>query len=76
VVPLTLEEHRELGKEMKVSAARLRELCGLVVSVYGPQSSAGFRFMKAIDALDHLRQELETQAVRDLSGHGPERFYL
>jgi hypothetical protein len=75
-VPLTLEEHRELGREMKKAAARLRELCGLVIEVYGPQSAAGFRFQKAMEALEHLNQELETQATRDLNGASPRSLYL
>jgi hypothetical protein len=76
VVPLTLEEHRELSHEMKASAARLRQLCGLVVSVYGPQNRAGFSFMKAMDALEHLHHELANQACEDLKGRGVDGLYL
>jgi hypothetical protein len=67
--PLTLEEHRELGDEMKRTTARLRQLCDLVVSVYGPQSRAGFSFQNAVAALERLHQELEVQAVADIKGY-------
>ncbi len=67
--PLTLEEHRELGDEMKRTTARLRELCDLIVSVYGPQSRSGYSFLNAIQALERLHQELEVQALQDVKGY-------
>jgi hypothetical protein len=75
IVPLTLEEHRELSHEMKTSAARLRQLCGLVMSVYGPQSRAGFSFMKAMDALEEVHRELARQAGEDLRGRSVDGLY-
>jgi hypothetical protein len=76
VAPLTLEEHRELATELKLSSARLRQLCGLVVDVYGAHSAAGFTFAKALEAIGHLQQELEAQAVRDFNGHSAGKLYL
>ena len=76
VSPLSLEEHRELGKEMKTTAAHLRQLCGMVVGVYGPQNRAGFSFLKAMEALERLNQDLETQAVQDLKGYGVHGLYV
>ena len=49
-IPLTIDEHRELGREMKATAQRLRALCELVVSVYGPANRASFSFLKALEA--------------------------
>jgi len=74
-LPLTLEEHRELGREMKLTAHRMRTLCALVVGVYGPQSQAGFTFLKALEALDRLNQEMQNQAARDLPGYGADDLY-
>jgi hypothetical protein len=74
--PLTLEEHRELGREMSVTNARLRELCHLVVSVYGPQNRAAFSALKATAAMERLCQDLQTQVVVDHPGFATEKFYL
>ncbi|MBS1855364.1 MAG: hypothetical protein JST11_08370 [Acidobacteria bacterium] len=54
---------------MKRTTARLRQLCELVVSVYGPQSRAGYSFLNALEALDRLHLELEVQAVSDVKGY-------
>jgi hypothetical protein len=59
-VPLTLEEHRELGHEVRAVNARLQELCKMVVSVYGPNNQAAFTFLK----------------VADLPGYPTDGFYL
>jgi len=72
--PLSLEEHRELGIEMKQTTARLRELCDLVVGVYGTKSRAGFAFQTVITSLERLHQELELQAVADSKGYA-EKLY-
>jgi len=74
--PLTLDEHREMAREMKRSMARLRTMCDLVVSVYGPQNRAAFSFLKAMEALERLNQDLETQATVDLPGHTVNGLYL
>ena len=74
--PLTIDEHRELGLELKKTTARLQQLCGLVVSVYGPQSLTGFGFLKAMEAMERLRHELEAQAEQDLQGYGAKNLYL
>jgi hypothetical protein len=74
--PLTLEEHRQLGKELRVTNARLRQLCALVVSVYGPNNGAAFTFQKVAEAMDHLCNELENQASHDVAGYSSETFYL
>ena len=75
-VPLTLEEHRELGREMKTTVRRMRTLCALVVGVYGPQSRAAFSFLKAVETLDRLNQDMQTQATRDLPGYPISDLYL
>ena len=39
-ISLSIDEHRELGREMKATVKRLRVLCALVVDVYGPANRA------------------------------------
>jgi hypothetical protein len=75
-VPLTMEEHRELAREMKQSAQQMRTLCALVVGVYGPQSRAAFSFLRAVEAFDRLNQDMQTQATQDLPGFPVDDLYL
>ena len=75
-VPLTLEEHRELGAEMRAVNGRLQELCKLVVSVYGPNTKAAFSFLKTAEHVARLCQDLEAQAAKDLPGYSTDGFYL
>lgn len=75
-VPLTLEEHRELGAEMRAVNARLQELCKVVVSVYGPNAQAAFTFLKVADQLERLCKDLQSQASKDLPGYPTDGFYL
>ena len=74
--PLTLEEHRQLGRELRAANARLRQLSELVVSVYGPNNRAAFSFLKLAEAMERTCQDLETQATRDVGGYPGETFYL
>jgi hypothetical protein len=76
VAPLTLEEHRDLGNEMRRTSARLRELCSLVVEVYGSQSQAGNSFLQAVEAIEQLRQDMEDQGTQDLMHYGALKLYL
>ena len=75
-IPLSLDEHRELGREMKATAKRLRILCALVVDVYGPANRAAFSFVKAMEAMERLEQDLATQAMHDLPGYPSNDIYL
>ena len=75
-IPLTIDEHRELGREMTVTALRLRAMCDLVVSVYGPANRAAFSFLKAMEAIELLQQDLATQAMHDLPGYPSNDLYL
>jgi hypothetical protein len=75
-VPLTLEEHRELGAEMRAVHARMQELCRVVVSVYGPNNQAAFTFLKVADAMHRLCEDLQSQASTDLPGHPIDGLYL
>jgi hypothetical protein len=61
---------------MKATAQRLRVLCRLVVAVYGPASRASFSFMKAMEAIERLEQDLATQAMQDLPGYPSNDIYL
>ena len=73
--PLTLDEHRELGAELRGTRSRLHELSALVMGVYGPQNRAAFDFVKIAEAVDRLCQDLETQAARDWPGHATQDLY-
>jgi hypothetical protein len=65
LVPLTLEEHRHLARELRQSRVHLRELCNLVASVYGPNAAASLAFEKAAESVDLLCVEMQRQVVRD-----------
>jgi hypothetical protein len=63
--PLTEEEHQELGRELRVTEARLRELCDLTLDVYGPNHRVTFSFQKMLDSLSRLRADLHVQLGND-----------
>jgi len=75
IIPLTLEEHRDLGAEIRTARVRLRQLCDLVVGVYGPNSQAAFTFIKAVEYLDRLNEDLRAQAAQDLPGFPVAQLY-
>jgi hypothetical protein len=75
-LPLTQEEHRELGRELRATEARLRELCDVVLAVYGPHNRAAFGFQKMLDSLNRLRADMQTQVGRDYPGYGVDGTYL
>jgi len=75
-IPLSLEEHRELGREMKATVRRLRVLSALVVDVYGPANRTAFSFLKAMEAMERLEQDLATQVSNDYPGHPTSDIYL
>jgi hypothetical protein len=74
-LPLTRDEHYELGRELRAMSARMRELCGLVVSVYGPNNQSAFQFEKATAVLDRLRGDMQAQAEADLPGFDVRGYY-
>ncbi len=61
---------------MKATAKRLRVLCDLVVAVYGPANRTAFSFIKALEAVERLEQDLATQAMHDLPGYPTNDIYL
>jgi len=73
--PLTLEEHRELGRELNAMNARLRELCQLVSAVYGPNNHASFTFLKTAESMERLCQDMQAQLTVDHPGYSVEKFY-
>ena len=75
VNPLTLEEHRELGRELNAMNARMRELCQLVVAVYGPNNQASFTFAKTAESLERLCQDMQSQLAGDYPGYSVGKFY-
>jgi hypothetical protein len=74
--PLSLEEHRELGAEMRAVNARMQSLCKMVVSIYGPHTQAAFSFVKAAEQVNRLCQDLQAQAAKDLPGLSVDGLYL
>jgi hypothetical protein len=74
--PLTLEEHRELSREIRAARARMRELCDVVVGVYGPNNRAAFSFLRVTDAMDRLCQNLQAQVSQDYPGPDVDDLYL
>ena len=75
-LPLTLEEHRELSREIRAARARLRELCNVVAGVYGPNNRAAFSFLKLADDMERLCQDLQTQVTHDYPGYYVDDLYL
>jgi len=61
---------------MKAAVNRLRALCDLIVAVYGPANQASFSFLKAMEAVERLEQDLATQALHDLPGYPTNDIYL
>ena len=74
-IPLTVEEHRELGAELRRSRARIQELCTLVSGVYGPNNQAAFSFSKASEALERLCADMQAQAALDWPDFRTDGFY-
>lgn len=74
--PLTLDEHRQLGQELRATNVRLRQLCDLVVNVYGPNNRAAFSLQKLAEAMERACKDMEAQAARDMPAHSAENFYL
>jgi hypothetical protein len=66
--PLSIEEHRHLGTELRKARVRMHELCRLVVELYGSNNPAAFSFLRAAESIDRLCGEMEAQAVRDWPG--------
>jgi hypothetical protein len=75
-LPLTQEEHRELSRELRTTEARLRELCGVAVAVYGSNNRVSFSFEKLLDAITRLRTDLQTQLEHDHPGSNGDGTYL
>ena len=74
-VPLTLEEHRELGRELVAANAKLQELYKVVEAVYGPNNQATFTFLKVAENLERLLQDLQAQAAADHPGFSVNGLY-
>jgi hypothetical protein len=70
-----LEEHREMGAEIRNARIRMHQLCDLVAGVYGPNNQAAFTFIKAVQSLDRLSQDLRAQAAQDLPGYPVDTLY-
>lgn len=75
-VPLTFEEHQELGREMRKIRVRMHELRDLLQEVYGPNNRAAFEFNRAASALDTACRELQTQVETDAPGAPVDGIYV
>jgi hypothetical protein len=64
-LPLTPEEHREIGREVRATVAHMRELSKLVVSIYGARNRTASSFVTALEALNRLEADLRVQAEID-----------
>jgi len=73
--PLTREEHREMGLELKQARVRMRELATVVEEVYGQQSQAAYAFQRVLEAMETLSQEMQAQAAEDLRGQRVDGLY-
>jgi len=73
--PLTLQEHRELARELRAANARMGELSKMMLSVYGPNNQAAFTFQKVADSLDRLCQDMRAQAILDCPGFPVDDLY-
>ncbi|SPF55778.1 conserved hypothetical protein [Candidatus Sulfopaludibacter sp. SbA4] len=76
LLPLTLDEHRELGRELRRTSTRLRELCKMTVGAYGPNSHAAFSFAKAVESLERLSKDMQAQAAHDCPGLPTDHLYV
>jgi hypothetical protein len=76
ILPLTLDEHRDLAAELRRTRNRMRELCNVVVGIYGPNNSAAFTFLKAAESMDRLCNDMQAQAARDCPGAAIPELYL
>jgi len=74
--PLTIQEHRELAQELRISDVRLHELSELVASIYGPESRVAFMFRRAAESVSRLRHEMQTQSALDFPKEPAEQIYL
>jgi len=74
--PLTLEEHLQLSREIRAARVRMRELCDVVVGAYGPNNRAAFIFLRVLDDMDRLCQNLQAQVSEDYPGPDVEHLYV
>jgi len=56
--------------------AKLRVLRDVVVGVYGPGNRTAFTFERAMEQMEHLQQDLATQAAWDLPGYPSNNLYF
>ena len=61
---------------MRATNARLRQLCALVVEVYGPNARAAFSFVKTLEAAQRLCDDLQRQAAQDAPEFPTDDIYL
>jgi hypothetical protein len=73
--PLTFDEHRDFGREIQKTKARLVEFAGMVAGIYGPQSRSTFAFRKLTEAMDRAVAEIQAQADHDWPGLNAGQLY-
>lgn len=75
-VPLSLDEHTELGRELRQTRLRLHEFCSVIIDVYGAHNRAAFTFQKVIESIERLAGDMEAQAAADHPGTKVADLYL
>jgi hypothetical protein len=66
--PLTLDEHREMSRELRRTNGRLRELHGVVTAIYGKGHQAASSFAHVVESMDRLCKDMQSQVERDYPG--------
>ncbi|MEO8597714.1 MAG: hypothetical protein ABI759_30620 [Candidatus Solibacter sp.] len=65
-----------MGREVQAAAKRMRVLRDLVIGVYGPSNRSAITFGRAVETLEHLQQDMASQAAWDLPGFPTNELYL
>ena len=65
-----------MALELRAAGARMRELCNVVVGIYGTESRVAFSFSRAADSIDRLRHELQMQVSLDWPESEKDRIYF
>lgn len=64
-----------MSRELRRTAARMRELCRVVAGIYGSNNRVAFEFTKTVESLDRLCKDMQAQAEHDCPGSPVEQLY-
>ena len=74
-LPLTVDEHRELGRQLLAAKTTVQNALLLVSHRYGTSKLPVAKARRAEHAIDTLRCQLDSQAARDLGPAFDTRLY-